>query len=73
LERVERGNYGDCEPVGESVLELRFRAFGVRIYFVDIGGIIVLLLCAGEKKSQNNDIARAKTYWKEYRNRVKED
>ena len=44
LERVEAGNYGDCESVGGGVLELRFQAFGVRIYFAEIGGIIVLLL-----------------------------
>ena len=31
--RVLQGNYGDCEPVGEGILELRFHAFGVRIYF----------------------------------------
>ena len=48
LARVRNGNYGDCESVGDGVLELRFHAFGVRVYFAEIAGIIVLLLCAGE-------------------------
>ena len=72
LERMESGNYGDCESVGEGVLELRFKAFGVRIYFAEIGGIIVLLLCAGDMASQKNDIAKAKKYWAEYNSRVEE-
>lgn len=70
LERVAAGNYGDCEPVGDGVLELRFQAFGIRIYFVEIGGVIVLLLCAGDKSSQSKDIAKAKEYWFEYCSRV---
>ncbi|MDR1732500.1 MAG: type II toxin-antitoxin system RelE/ParE family toxin [Synergistaceae bacterium] len=72
MERVLQGNYGDCESVGEGVLELRFRAFGVRIYFKEIGGIVVLLLCAGDKKTQVQDIARAKAYWQEYNSRISE-
>jgi putative addiction module killer protein len=72
LERVEAGNYGDCESVGGGVLELRFQAFGIRIYFAEIGGIIVLLLSAGDKASQKKDIAQAKEYWAEYNNRVGE-
>jgi putative addiction module killer protein len=72
MDRVEIGNYGDCESVGDGVSELRFKAFGVRIYFADIGGVIVLLLCAGDKATQSKDIANAKNYWYEYRNRAKE-
>jgi putative addiction module killer protein len=73
LERVEEGNYGDCAPVGESVLELRFQAFGVRIYFAEVGNVVVVLLCAGDKASQPKDIAKAKEYWREYRNRVERE
>jgi putative addiction module killer protein len=73
LERVAVGNYGDCEPVGDGVLELRFQAFGIRIYFVEIGGVIVLLLCAGDKSSQSKDIAKAKEYWLEYCSRVENE
>jgi putative addiction module killer protein len=73
LFRVSSGNYGDCKSVGDGVLELRFQAFGVRIYFVDIGSVIVLLLCAGDKSSQTDDIAKAKSFWLEYRNRIQEE
>lgn len=72
LERVEAGNYGDCESVGAGILELRFQAFGVRIYFAEVEGIIVLLLCAGGKASQNKDIAKAKEYWEEFCCRIGE-
>ena len=72
LERVETGNYGDCESVGNGILELRFQAFGVRIYFAETGGAIVLLLCAGDKGSQKKDIAKAKEFWAEYNSRIEE-
>jgi len=72
LERVSQGNYGDCKAVGEGISELRFRAFGVRIYFRELGGVIVLLLCAGGKGTQVQDIAKAKEYWHEYDSREEE-
>jgi len=68
LERVKTGNYGDCKPVGEGVAELRFKS-GIRIYFAEIGGVIVLLLCGGNKKTQARDIIIAKEYWKEFKTR----
>ncbi|GHV28384.1 hypothetical protein FACS1894167_05230 [Synergistales bacterium] len=73
LERVESGNYGDCKTVGDGVLELRFHAFGVRIYFAEIGGVIVLLLCGGDKSNQIKDITKAKDYWNEYQSRIEEE
>jgi putative addiction module killer protein len=68
LERVKTGNYGDCKPVGEGVSELRFKS-GIRIYFAEIGGVIVILLCGGNKKTQKRDIITAKEYWREFRAR----
>lgn len=69
LERVEKGNYGDCKPVGEGVLELRFKRSGLRIYFAEITGLVVLLLCGGDKENQDKDIRKAKEYWTECRTR----
>lgn len=67
LLRLEQGNYGDCEPVGEGVSELRlFFGPGYRVYFGEDAGNIVVLLCGGDKDSQTRDIETAKTYWKEY-------
>lgn len=72
LDRVELGLYGDCDSIGGCLFELKFRAFGIRIYFAEIGGVVVLLLCAGDKSSQSKDIKKAKEYWEEYCNRIEE-
>ena len=67
LRRLEQGLYGDCEPVGEGVLELRmFFGPGYRVYFGEDDKNIVVLLCGGDKGSQKQDIKRAKEFWKEY-------
>jgi len=61
IDRVEMGNLGDAEPVGESVSELRiFYGPGYRVYFTQRDSVIVILLCGGDKSSQQADIARAK-------------
>jgi putative addiction module killer protein len=68
LLRLEQGNYGDCEPVGEGVFELRmFFGPGYRVYFSEDAETIVVLLCGGDKNTQDHDIEAAKAYWKEYR------
>lgn len=65
--RLEHGNYGDCEPVGEGVSELRmFFGSGYRVYIGEEGKNIVVLLCGGDKSTQTEDIETAKTYWKEH-------
>ena len=67
VSRLQQGNYGDCEPVGEGVSELRmFFGSGYRIYFGEQGNDIVVLLSGGDKGSQSKDIQQAKVYWKEY-------
>jgi len=70
LDRVEDGNFGDCEPVGEGVMELRIHyGPGYRVYFALDGPKIVLLLCGGDKGSQPKDIQLAKEYWRDYKKR----
>lgn len=65
--RLEQGNYGDCEPVGEGVSELRLLfGPGYRVYFGEDPNNIVVLLCGRDKGSQNQDIIQAKAYWREY-------
>jgi putative addiction module killer protein len=67
IARMEQGNYGDCEPVGEGICELRmFFGPGYRVYFGEDASNVVVLLCGGDKGSQNQDIKDAKAYWKEY-------
>ncbi len=68
ITRLQAGLYGDCEPVGEGVSELRlFFGPGYRIYFGESKKNIVILLCGGDKSTQKRDIKRAKEYWLEYK------
>lgn len=66
IRRLELGNPGDFKPVGEGVSEMRIdHGPGYRVYFTRVGDAIVILLCAGDKSSQNRDIAQAKRLAKE--------
>jgi putative addiction module killer protein len=70
LDRVRQGNLGDYCSVGEGVFELRIDyGPGYRIYFGQIESTIVLLLCGGDKSTQERDIRKAIEYWIEYRSR----
>ena len=65
--RLQQGLFGDCKPVGSGVWELRIDfGPGYRVYFARAGANIVLLLCGGDKRRQDEDIARAKIYWATY-------
>jgi putative addiction module killer protein len=66
IRRVSLGNFGDSKPLGEGVCELRIDyGPGYRVYFHRAGNLIVLLLIGGTKKTQDEDIARAKKLAKE--------
>jgi putative addiction module killer protein len=74
LLRLRLGNFGDCEPVGEGVYELRIHyGPGYRVYFAKTQQTVVLLLMGGAKKSQTKDIKMAKIYWREYSVRVRNE
>ena len=70
LARIAVGNLGDVEPVGEGVMELRINwGPGYRVYFGRVGQVVVLLLCGGDKRTQQRDIKRAKAYFEDYKAR----
>ncbi|BAZ53778.1 hypothetical protein NIES4103_64610 [Nostoc sp. NIES-4103] len=70
LDRVEDGNLGDYKFVGEGVFELRIDyGPGYRIYFAQEGTTVILLLCGGDKSTQEQDIRKAQEYWQDYRSR----
>ena len=60
IRRLSLGNPGDVKPVGSGVSEMRIDyGPGYRVYFVRRGNTIVVLLCGGDKRRQDRDIARA--------------
>lgn len=61
LDSAMLGNFGDCEPVGEGVSEMRIHyGPGYRVYFTRQGTVVYLLLLGGDKSSQKRDIKLAK-------------
>lgn len=66
LDRIQLGNIGDSKSVGSGVSELRINeGKGYRIYYGRKGSEVVILLCGGDKASQQSDIALAKKYWRQ--------
>lgn len=61
LDRAGQGNLGDVAPVGGGVSEMRiFYGPGYRVYFVQRGSELIVLLCGGDKSTQGADIEEAK-------------
>jgi len=68
IRRLSLGNPGDVKPVGEGVSEMRVDyGPGYRVYFVQRGQVVALLLCGGDKSSQSRDIEKAKALAKEWK------
>jgi len=60
IRSAEHGNFGDCEPVGDGVSEMRIHVGpGYRAYFTRRAEVVYLLLLGGDKSSQKRDIKRA--------------
>jgi len=70
LMSVELGNFGDCKPCQDGVWELRVDVGpGYRVYYARDGQTVILLLCGGDKRTQQADIAKACAYWQDWKNR----
>jgi putative addiction module killer protein len=68
--RVSLGIFGDIKPVGKGVLELREDIGpGYRVYLGRHGTTLVILLCGGDKRTQDADIKQAKEYWLDWKRR----
>lgn len=69
LTRIEQDdNFGDFKKLDDEISELRFKfGSGYRVYYTEVDNIVILLLNAGDKKSQSNDILKAKEYLKIWR------
>ena len=67
LERLENDNLGDYKNLGGGLCEMRIHiSKGYRIYFSKIGDKIVILLCGGDKSSQDRDIEKARQILQDY-------
>ena len=57
LDRVADGNFGDVKPVGHGISELRIDyGPGYRVYFMQRGSVLVVVLAGGAKRTQHSDI-----------------
>jgi putative addiction module killer protein len=61
IKRLGEGNPGDVKPAGEGISEMRIDyGPGYRVYYKDTGKEIIILLCGGDKSTQDEDIKLAK-------------
>ena len=69
--RMAEGNFGDHKFCRDGVWALRIdQGAGYRVYYAMASGVIVLLLCGGDKDTQNADIKCAVVYWENWQRRV---
>jgi putative addiction module killer protein len=68
IRRLGLGNPGDVRPIGEGLSEMRIDyGPGYRVYYLQQGAVLVVLLCGGDKRTQQTDIARAKSLAAEWK------
>lgn len=61
IRRLSLGNPGDVQPIGDGLSEMRIDyGPGYRVYYMQKSKVVVLLLCGGDKKTQQKDIAKAR-------------
>ena len=67
IHKVKLNNFSNCKAVGEGIHEIKINyQKGYRVYFTNIDGQIILLLCGGDKSTQQKDIQKAKQIKKIY-------
>ncbi|MBW7920527.1 MAG: type II toxin-antitoxin system RelE/ParE family toxin [Rubellimicrobium sp.] len=68
LDRLAADNFGDVAPAGSGVSELRIDyGPGYRVYFIRSDEVLVILLCGGDKSSQDRDIRKAQALAAQWR------
>ncbi|MBN7116721.1 type II toxin-antitoxin system RelE/ParE family toxin [Ectopseudomonas oleovorans] len=68
IRRLSLGNPGDVKPIGEGLSEMRIDyGPGYRVYFMQRGAVLVIVLCGGDKTTQGQDIKTAKRLAAEWR------
>jgi putative addiction module killer protein len=70
IDRLVDGNFGETRFLRNGVSELKIDIGpGYRVYYAQVARTVVLLLCAGSKRTQRSDIARAVEYWNDFQSR----
>jgi putative addiction module killer protein len=73
INRMELGNFGDHSFCRNGVWELRIDVGpGYRVYYAFSGTQVVLLLCGGDKRTQEKDINRACEFWLDWQRRTEQ-
>lgn len=68
IRRLGLGNPGDVQPIGSGLSEMRIDyGPGYRVYYIKFGSVLVVLLCGGDKRTQQTDINKAKRLAAEWR------
>lgn len=68
LDNMREGNFGDVKPVGQGISETRIHyGPGYRLYFIQRGSVLVVMLAGGDKKTQQRDIKHAKELAEKWR------
>lgn len=68
IRRLGLGNPGDVQPIGSGLSEMRIDyGPGYRVYYIKSGSVLVVLLCGGDKRTQQTDIDKAKRIAAEWR------
>jgi putative addiction module killer protein len=68
IDRLAMGNPGDVKPIGDGLSEMRVDVGpGYRVYYMQRGKIVIVLLCGGDKSSQDRDIEQAKQLAKRWK------
>jgi len=74
IDRLAAGNPGDVKPVGSGISELRIDyGPGYRVYYLQEGQRLIVLLCGGDKSSQQKDIEEAKRIAADWKRDEQED
>lgn len=74
VNRIELGNFGDHKFCRDGVWELRIDVgAGYRVYYAVADTKIVLLMCGGDKRTQDADIDRACGYWQDWKRRASDE
>ncbi|SLM32133.1 conserved hypothetical protein [Desulfamplus magnetovallimortis] len=72
LTQAKKGSFGDTKSIGDGVHEMRINyGPGYRVYYANDLETIIVLLCGGDKSTQDEDIKTAKKYWAEYKQEKK--